>query len=137
MGHILPEILHSFVVIELSFRSKFLVQQEVQPVVYCTESVDEYVAEGVEAGFTILCQFFPWELRKCVKVSMSHFLVVLNEFPHINHSLHRMRIAHDPMHERAYSVFSFAVKHLELVKRMVSSVDSDSYHPQKDRHQSA
>jgi hypothetical protein len=33
-------------------------------------------------------------------------------------------------------VFSFAVKPSKLVKRMVSSVDSDSYHAQKDRHQS-
>jgi hypothetical protein len=37
-----------------------------------------------------------------------------------------MRIVEDPMHERTYSVFSFSVKPSELVKRMISSVDSEA-----------
>jgi hypothetical protein len=53
-----------------------LFQQEVEPVVDGVEGVDEYVSKRVKAGFAILDEFIPRQLCKCVKIPVSHLLVV-------------------------------------------------------------
>jgi hypothetical protein len=62
--------------------------QEVQPIIYCTQGMDEYVSKRVKARFAILNKLVPMKFGKRFKISVSHFLIVFQELPNLNQQYH-------------------------------------------------